>query len=100
LVAESVDCDILVRVRYLRLMTEGLNVTLGLPRRLLKRVKRLAADRDTSVSALMAEALERLADEQSRYAAARTRSLAAMRSARSLGTGGRASWTRDELHER
>jgi len=58
LVAESVDCDILVRVRYLRLMTEGLNVTLGLPRRLLKRVKRLAAERETPVSALMTEALE------------------------------------------
>lgn len=79
---------------------ESQNVTLSLPRRLLKRVKRLAADRETSVSALMAEALERLADEESRYASARTRSLAAMRSARSLGTEGRATWTRDELHER
>ena len=67
---------------------------------LLKRVKRVAADRDTSVSALMAEALGRLADEDRRYLAARRRGLAALRDARSLGTGGRRTWTRDELHDR
>ncbi|HEY3245663.1 MAG TPA: ribbon-helix-helix protein, CopG family, partial [Phycisphaerae bacterium] len=41
-------------------MAEYQNVTLSVPRDLLKRVKRLAADRDTSVSALMTEALSRL----------------------------------------
>lgn len=35
-------------------MAEAQNVTLSLPRALLKRAKRLAADEDTSVSALMA----------------------------------------------
>lgn len=67
---------------------------------LLKRVKRLAADRETSISAMMTEALARLADEDRRYESARKRSIAAMRSARSLGTEGRRTWTRDELHER
>ena len=43
------------------------NITLRLPRELLKRIKRLAADQDTSVSALMAEALTRLADASRRY---------------------------------
>ena len=81
-------------------MAENQNVTLSLPRDLLKRVKRVAADRDTSVSALMAEALGRLADEDRRYSAARKRAVAAMKSTRSLGTGGRRSWSRDELHER
>ena len=81
-------------------MAETQNITLSLPRRLLKRVKRLAADRDTSVSALMAEALTRLADEDRRFLAARKRSLAAMIGARSLGTNGKAKWTRDDLHER
>jgi predicted transcriptional regulator len=76
------------------------NITLSVPRELLKRVKRLAADRDTSVSALMTEALDRLADEERRYSAARKRALAALRSPRSLGTGGRRTWSRDELHER
>jgi predicted transcriptional regulator len=81
-------------------VAENQNVTLSLPRDLLKRVKRVAADRDTSVSALMAEALRRLADEDSRYAAARKRALAALRSPRSLGTGGRRTWSRADLHER
>lgn len=81
-------------------MADNQNVTLSLPRDLLKRVKRVAADRDTSVSALMTEALRRLADEDSRYAAARKRALAAMRSPRNLGTGGRQGWARADLHER
>ena len=81
-------------------MAENQNITLSIPREVLKRVKRLAADRDTSVSALMTEALSRLADDDRRYSAARKRTLAAMKSARSLGTRGRRTWTRDELHER
>jgi predicted transcriptional regulator len=76
------------------------NITLSLPRELLRRVKRIAADRDTSVSSMMIEALTRLADEDRRYSAARKRALAALRSARSLGTGGHGTWARDELHER
>ena len=48
----------------------------------------------------MTEALKRLADEDRRYAAAQRRLVQAMRSARSLGTHGRPTWTRDELHER
>ena len=48
-------------------VADSQNITLSLPRELLKRVKRVAADRDTSVSALMTEALDRLADEDRRY---------------------------------
>lgn len=81
-------------------MAEHQNITLSVPREVLRRVKRLAADRDTSVSALMTEALARLADEDRRYSAARKRALAAMTSAPSLGTRGRRTWTRDQLHER
>jgi predicted transcriptional regulator len=81
-------------------VAENQNVTLSLPRMLLKRVKRVAADRDTSVSALMTQALARIADEDRRYSAARKRALAALRAPRSLGTQGRRTWSRDELHER
>ena len=76
------------------------NITLNLPRDLLKRLKRLAVDREASVSSLMAEALARLVDDHRRFSTARRRSLAAMEQAPSLGTGGRRGWSRDELHER
>ncbi len=82
------------------LVAQNQNITLSLPRELLKRVKRLAVDRDTSVSSLMTETLARMADDDRRYSAARRRALAALRSHRSLGTGGRPTWTRNELHER
>ena len=81
-------------------MAQHQNITLSLPRELLKRIKRLAVDRDTSVSSLMTETLAGLADDDRRYSAARKRALAALRSHQSLGTGGRLTWTRDELHER
>jgi predicted transcriptional regulator len=81
-------------------VAETQNITLSLPRTLLKRVKRLAADRDTSVSALMTQALAALADEDRRYSAARKRALAALDAAGSLGTRGQRSWTRDDLHGR
>ena len=85
---------------YTFFVADNQNITLSLPRKLLKQAKRVAADRDTSVSALMTEALGRLADEDRRYSSARRRALAALRSARSLGTQGRRGWSRDELHER
>jgi hypothetical protein len=81
-------------------VAENQNITLSVPRELLKRVKRVAADRDTSVSALMTEALRRVADENRRYSTARKRALAALRSRRSLGTGGRRTWSREDLHDR
>jgi len=60
-------------------MADNQNVTLGVPRDLLKRAKCLVADRDTSVSALVTEALlsglMKIADNS----AARKRALAAMK---------------------
>ena len=79
---------------------ETRNITLCVPRELLRRIKRIAADRDTSVSAMMVRALEQLADEESRYTSARKQMLNAIRNARSLGTGGQAPSAREALHER
>ena len=81
-------------------LVETQNITLTLPRKLLKQIKRLAADRDTSISALMIQALSSLADEDRRYSAARKRALGALTQERSLGTNGTVNWSRDKLHER
>ena len=76
------------------------NITLALPTALLKRAKRVAAERETSVSALLAEALASAVDDVERYRAARRRHVAGLGTALDLGTRGRASWTRDSLHDR
>lgn len=76
------------------------NVTLSLPREVVQEVKVIAARRDTSISALMAEVLGGIVDEERGYRAARERSLRRLSRGLDLGTGGGRTWTRDELHER
>jgi predicted transcriptional regulator len=79
---------------------EKQNVTLSLPREMVRRVKVIAAQRDTSISGLMVEKLKEIVDEEHGYEEARERSLDRLREGFDLGTAGRTSWTRDELHER
>ena len=79
---------------------ETRNITLSLPRDMLREVKVLAARRDTSVSKLLTGALEELVQKEREYERAKDRSLALMDGGRDLGTGGSISWRRDELHER
>ena len=76
------------------------NVTLALPKGVLTRVKVLAAERGTSISALLTGLLERAVDHDDAYARARRRGLSALDRPLDLGTGGRRPATRDELHER
>ncbi len=76
------------------------NVTLSLPENLLRRVKVVAAQRETSISRLLTEALTALVDREEGYAQAQRRHLALLRRGLTLGTRGRASWTRESLHER
>ncbi len=76
------------------------NITLALPKETLKHVKVIAAKRGTSVSALLKEKLESLVREESDYAQARREFMAVVDKGFDLGTQGRATWTRDELHER
>jgi predicted transcriptional regulator len=76
------------------------NVTLSLPRPLLKRVKVLAAEEDKSMSQLMEEALEERVRRRAAYEQARRRHLRVLERGFDLGTGGRLQVSRDELHER
>jgi hypothetical protein len=76
------------------------NITLALPADLLREAKILAAEQDTSISALVARLLRELVTRNRRFHAARGRALARLEDPGDLGTGGRASWRREDLHER
>jgi hypothetical protein len=63
-------------------------------------VKLIAVKRQTSVSGLLAQTLERLVEQEEAYAHARRRHLEWLRGGADLGTGGEIRISRDELHER
>jgi predicted transcriptional regulator len=79
---------------------ENQNVTLVVPKALLRRVKHLAVEKETSISRLLVEALEELVRHNDSYEQAYERWRESMKNPRDLGTGGKIPWTRDELHER
>ena len=76
------------------------NITLSLPKDILLKAKLLAVRRGESVSGLLAGELERLVAEDEAYPRARQSHLAWLATAPDLGTCGRLSGSRDELHER
>lgn len=74
------------------------NITLKLDSDLLREARILAAEDDTSISALLAARLEQIVRERKTYQRARKRALSRLRQGLDLG------WTpagsREELHER
>jgi len=79
---------------------ETQNVTVSLPKDVLLRVKIIAAQRRTSVSGLLTEALARLVAREDAFARARRHHLAWLDAPADLGTQGVITTTRDELHAR
>jgi len=76
------------------------NVTLSLPDALLRRFRVYAAERNQSMTRLMAEAIEKLMSEEQQANAAKRRFLRRIQNAPDRGTRGKITWSRDELHER
>jgi len=76
------------------------NVTLSLPDDLLRRAKVLAAQRETSISRLLTEALTAIVAREEGYAQAQRRHLTLLQRGLNLGTRGRVTWTREALHAR
>jgi predicted transcriptional regulator len=74
------------------------NITLKLDAELLRQVRILAAEEDTSISALLGARLEQIVRERKTYDRARKRALARLREGLDV------HWTpprsREELHER
>jgi hypothetical protein len=76
------------------------NITLSLPEEDLREARVLAARRGTSVSQLLARMLREIVERETGYDTAREHGLAVLRDGLDLGTGGRMTWSRDDLHER
>jgi len=75
-------------------------VTVSLPADLVREARHLAVDRGLSLSAFIAVLLQEQIESRQGYDAARKRQLTLLEKGFDLGTGGKISWTRDELHER
>jgi len=76
------------------------NITLSLPEEDLREARILAARRGTSVSQLLARVLREVVERETGYDDAKERNLALLRKGADLGTGGRITWSRDDLHDR
>ena len=76
------------------------NITIRIDEKLARQAKILAAKRATSLSAMVAEWLRSVTAQDSEYEKARKNDLKLLKHGWNLGTYGKATWTRDELHER
>jgi hypothetical protein len=79
---------------------ETQNITLSIPKKVLRKIKILAAERQTSVSHLLTESLERLIEEETGYAEARQRQMEWLEHGFNLGLRANKPTGREELHER
>jgi len=76
------------------------NVTLSLPRSLLKKAKIVAIKKEKSLSQLLVEALEEKVREDIDYKKARGKQFKLLNVGFDLGTKGRMTISREELHAR
>jgi hypothetical protein len=79
---------------------ERQNITLSLPKSILKKAKVLALKEEKSLSALIKESLEEKIRKDTGYKKAMETEIRRMEEGLHLGTGGRMPCSRKELHER
>jgi len=81
-------------------LMEKQNITLSLPREILKKGKMLAAKKGVSLNELVRELLQMTAENEEGYRISADRQIKRMKEGIPLGTKGKISWRRDELHQR
>lgn len=79
---------------------ERQNVTLSLPKPLLRKAKVVAAQQDKSLSELMREALESRICRDAEYEKAKKRHLKLLARGLDLGSNGELAVSREEIHDR
>lgn len=91
---------ILIYVKIQEAVMDTQNVTLSIPKAILRKAKILAVQKNTSLSGLLTQTLIELVAQQEGYEQSRQRNLHLLKKGLSLGTQGQATWKREELHER
>jgi predicted transcriptional regulator len=79
---------------------ERQNLTVSLPKALLRKAKIVAAQREKSLSEIIRESLEEKVREANGYKKARERQRKLLESGLALGAQGKVTVTREELHAR
>jgi hypothetical protein len=79
---------------------ERQNVTLSLPKEILKKARILAIEQDTSLSGLLTRVLTETVEQYEQYAQAKMAHLQWLEEGVDLGTGGTIAWERESLHDR
>jgi hypothetical protein len=76
------------------------NVTLSIPKDILRKAKILSIEQGTSLSGLMTSALTEMVNQADRYKIAKENHLTLLAKGVDLGTKGLITWTREDLHDR
>jgi hypothetical protein len=76
------------------------NVTLAIPKDILRKAKILAVRRNTSLSGLLTQTLAEMVSRDEGYEQARLHNMQMLNSGIDLGTQGSITVKREELHER
>jgi hypothetical protein len=79
---------------------EKQNVTLSIPKILLRQAKIIASNQDKSLSQFLKESLEEKVREESDYNKAQEKQLRLLKKGLDLGTKGQVKISRDDLHVR
>jgi len=79
---------------------EKQNITLSLPREILKKGKVLAARKGISLNELVRELLQANTENDGEFQASAERQIKRMKEGIQLGTKGKIAWKRDQLHQR
>jgi hypothetical protein len=79
---------------------EKQNITLSLPKEILKKGKMFAAKKGISLNELVRELLQITTESEEGYRTAGDRQVKRMKEGIQLGTKGEISWKRDQLHQR
>lgn len=74
------------------------NITLSLDKELIQQIKILAAQKSTSISALLSEELKRLVEKNDAYEQAKQKALESLKKGYDLGGGN--YLTREEMYDR